>query len=351
MTKPRILIATGVFPPDLGGPAKYALNFSRTFEGRGYEVEVVAYGRRERVLPPFIRHLFFFFRLCTKLRGTDYIFALDTWSVGVPAFCASVVGNKPFIVRVGGDFLWESFVERTRSKVLLSEFYTADRPFSFKERIIFSLSAFVFRKADAVVFTTSWLREIFKRAYFLPDNILHVVENFISPASVSPLDESAGKVFLSSSRTLFLKNQEVLRKAFLEAKKKDDTLSLISHPLPPQEFARALRQAYAIIVPSLSEVSPNLVLEALSLGKPVIVTKDCGIEGQIRDGALFVDPLSVSDIAEKILLLSDGVFYQKQKEAIKHSAYTHSWDEIGDEFLQIFLGLSSKAPSVNQKNV
>jgi hypothetical protein len=58
----KILIATGIYPPKIGGPAQYALNLKNEFEKMGHGVRVKTYGI-EGKLPTGFRHLFFFFKI------------------------------------------------------------------------------------------------------------------------------------------------------------------------------------------------------------------------------------------------------------------------------------------------
>src|SRR3989344_3417186 len=77
----KILIATGIFPPHIGGPAQYAKNLQIEFEKLGHEVKVATY-TVERKLPTGIRHLFFFFKILPKTFWADAVVALVTFSVG-----------------------------------------------------------------------------------------------------------------------------------------------------------------------------------------------------------------------------------------------------------------------------
>ena len=57
----NILIVTGIYPPDIGGPARYAKNLKQAFEGQGHTVGVKTYGI-EKYLPTGIRHFLFFLK-------------------------------------------------------------------------------------------------------------------------------------------------------------------------------------------------------------------------------------------------------------------------------------------------
>ena len=70
--KTRILVATGIYPPDIGGPAKYAKKIADEFALRGISVRVISYGV-ERRLPIGVRHFFYFLKLIFRIRKVDLI--------------------------------------------------------------------------------------------------------------------------------------------------------------------------------------------------------------------------------------------------------------------------------------
>ncbi|OHA54130.1 MAG: hypothetical protein A2Z62_00105, partial [Candidatus Terrybacteria bacterium RIFCSPLOWO2_02_42_20] len=56
--KLNILICTGIYPPDIGGPAKYAKNLTDEFSRNGNKVKVLAYGM-EKKMPIGARHFWY----------------------------------------------------------------------------------------------------------------------------------------------------------------------------------------------------------------------------------------------------------------------------------------------------
>ena len=186
-TDMKILIATGIYPPDIGGPAQIALGVEEAWKRQGHEVKALAF-RFERKLPTGIRHLYYFFRVLFSLRGTDFVFSPDTFSAALPALCAAKLFGKKLIIRTGGDFLWEQYVERTGDLVLLRNFYDARLgKLNTKEKIIFRLVHFLMRYADAVVFSTSWQRDFFAKPYGLDLKKCFIIENFYGPRIRSDL--------------------------------------------------------------------------------------------------------------------------------------------------------------------
>ena len=146
----KILIATGVYPPDIGGPAEYAFQLNQEFKKLGYEVTVISY-HLEKSLPWGIRQLWYFFRVLRHGWSADFFVAFDTLSTGAPAVFVSFIFGKKIIVRIGGDFLWESFVERSGVPVPLSEFYKIGWNLSLKEKIIRQLQQFLLDYSDGLV--------------------------------------------------------------------------------------------------------------------------------------------------------------------------------------------------------
>src|SRR4051812_26577287 len=118
----RILIATGIYPPEIGGPAEYAQELKNAWIARGHSVEVKVFSRFN-FLPSGVRHLAYFLTLLPAIFKTDSILALDTFSAALPAVLAAKLARKKIILRTGGDFLWEAYVERTGDLVLLRDFY------------------------------------------------------------------------------------------------------------------------------------------------------------------------------------------------------------------------------------
>src|SRR3989344_1940294 len=99
----KILITTGLSVSDIGGPFQYAPRLKEEFERLGHSVEIAQYNSIERAL----------LGILPKVLRVDSVIALDSFSVGIPSVMAARLFRKRVVVRVGGDFLWESYVQRT----------------------------------------------------------------------------------------------------------------------------------------------------------------------------------------------------------------------------------------------
>ena len=114
----KIVIATGIFPPDIGGPATYVRQIAPELAARGYDVVVVTYrdagvsiahdtsyrvvGVSRRV-PRGLRHMLYFFAVLRVGRGAGVVFAQDPVSSGLPALFAAKIRGAKFFIKIVGD--------------------------------------------------------------------------------------------------------------------------------------------------------------------------------------------------------------------------------------------------------
>lgn len=329
-SKPKkILIATPLYPPAIGGPSQYAKNLAVVWRQAGHQVLVENFGSVLK-WPTGIRHLLYFFKLCRSAFSADFILILDTYSAALPAVVVGKIFGKQTIIRTGGDFLWESYVERTGDLVLFKNFYEQSvSNFNRKERTIFRLTKFILRAASIVVFSTDWQRQIFIKAYGVPLDKTQIIENYFGPKEVSAVPDK--KVFIGATRSLKWKNHDRLAAAFAKV----GETYLDSNQAGYEEFMVKIKNSYAVILASLGDISPNLILDAIRLNKPFILTKENGLESRISGLGLRVDPENINDIADKIKLLLDDQVYQTELEKIKQFNFVHDWRDIADEFLAL----------------
>lgn len=330
----RIIIATGIYPPDIGGPAYYAHALKAAFERQGHVVRVVTYGWTKR-LPTGIRHVVYLIKLIVPLLFSrpSAVIALDTFSVGFPAILGGRFFRVPVIVRSGGDFLWEFYIERTGEKILLSEFYAKPRRFTMKEQIIFSFTKWTFQHADTVVFSTQYQQNIFTSAYSLSPSRTAIIENYYGSRQTA--EEPQKKNFICFTRQLKWKNLDTLQEAFKVARIRHPEIVLETGSLPRERYLERLRRCYAVILVSLGDISPNMILEAIQYGKPFILTTENGLEEKIQRIGLRANPRDVESISRAIEMLANPVFYEKEQEKIKYFSFLHSYDEIAREFTML----------------
>lgn len=335
----KTVIATGIYPPEIGGPAEYARQLYETLLIQDREAVVVTYAGLKK-FPTGLRHFLYFCKLFFDALDADYVIALDTWSAAIPAAFFAKILRKKFVVRVGGDFLWEAWVERTGQAVLLSEFYKEHKKFKFKEGIIFIMTKWLLKKADRVVFSTDWQRQIWTEPYCLDTDKTTIIENYFPKTDWPDLPADNGennkKIFLAPSRSRTIKNRSSVEKAFRDLSLRVEDIELDSQVVSREVLLEKIQKSYAVIVASLSEVSPNLVCDAFQYGVPVVLTYDNGMRHRFENKVIFVDPLSWTDIERGVETLLDRSIYQACRRNIVENDYSRSWNEIVEDFLNLY---------------
>lgn len=326
----RILIATPFTKKNQGEAlGVYAEGLEGAFRRAGHVVAFAPRSHLEEILPQGVRHFVYAARIMPLVWRSDAVLALDAWSTGFPALLAARLFRKKFGIRIGGDFLWESYVERTKEPVLLSEFYQAPRALSFKERIISRGLRSLTRRADALLFTTRFQRDIWQKAYDFPSGRAYIVENYYpQPKRGGPL---RGNIFVSAGRKMFLKNMDLLERAFARVAAHHSGISLDTRSLPHEEHLRRLEGAYAVVVPTFSEVCSNTAIEAVSRGKPFIMSKDTGTRERLEQCGMFIDTRNEDELERAIEQILDPVVYGKLSSASMSFSHEHSWDDMAKE--------------------
>lgn len=329
----KILITTGIYPPKIGGPAQYAKNLKNEFERLGHKVKVQTFTIEDR-LPTGLRHLIFLLKIIPAILWAEKVVALDTFSVGLPSVLAARIFGKIVVIRTGGDFLWEQYVERTKKKILLREFYkTEAKYFTIKEKIIFSLTGWTLRNATKIIFSTDWQRQIFILPYKIEPNKTLIVENFYGPkeSDLEPKEID----FVASSRKLVWKNLDLLKTIFSRISDQKPETKLFLDNLPYDKFMEKMASCFAVVLVSLGDISPNMIMDAIRLNRPFICTKEIGIYDRVKDAGVFVDPQNEQEIeqAVKYLLTEEG--YREAKRRVSSFNFIHTWQDIASEFIEI----------------
>jgi glycosyltransferase involved in cell wall biosynthesis len=326
----KFVLAAPLYPPDIGGPSFYAERLTHALRALGHEVVVANFGAYKH-LPTGVRHGAYFFALKKAAKDGQVMITLDTFSAAVPAAVLSRMRGIPLVARIGGDFLWEQYVNRTHADLPLPDFYKKAPALSFKDKVVRSLTRFVLTSAIPV-FSSRFQYDIWKAPYGIGGTPL-IIENAVSER-VEPVAFTK-KNFVCFSRDIPLKNLARLSVAFENARTKDPTLSLEVGHVTQAELVERVRSCYAVIVPSLSEITPNFVLDAIRCGKPFIQTKYSAYAETFKDYGLSVDPLSQDDIEKKVLELADPAVYDRLMAHARAHPFTRSYDDIAAEFVTL----------------
>lgn len=116
-------------------------------------------------------------------------------------------------------------------------------------------------------------------------------------------------------------------------------LGLVSHEdVPPY-----ISLADIVVIPSIIEASSLFMLEAMSMGKPVIATRTGGIPEVMKPGSgILVSPGNAEEIAEKILLLYDTETRKRLGENAYQNAMQFTWAEVAKKTEREYMRILEK---------
>lgn len=153
----KILIATGIYPPDIGGPATYSKLLVENFPKYGLHPEVLSFGE-VRHLPKIVRHFVYFLKVLRKGRYVDSIFAQDPVSVGLPTMLAAKILRKKFVLKIVGDYAWEQGVNRFGVTEPLDDFQK--KRYGFRVELLRFIERRVARAAECIIVPSNYLKNI-----------------------------------------------------------------------------------------------------------------------------------------------------------------------------------------------
>jgi glycosyltransferase involved in cell wall biosynthesis len=312
----KLLVVTGIFPPDTGGPASFVPRLARALGARGWEVRIVTFSEVEadpadQVLDVtrIARGGGRLKRLLTLLsvlrrKGAD----ADVWLIqGLPlaAGIMAALLRRPAVHKVVGDGAWETARNRGWFAGTLDAFQTARKGPRFA-----ALRAWVatpLRWARAVVVPSRYLGGIVQ-GWGVPPGRIRLIYNAVEPAAVPPPRPREPRPFtlVTVCRLAPWKGVDGLLKALAEL---PDCRLVVVGDGPQEgalkreaarlqlagriEWTGALGNAEArahiaagdvFVLNSTYEGLPHVVLEAFEAGRPVIATAVGGTPELVRHG-------------------------------------------------------------------
>ncbi|NOS67064.1 MAG: glycosyltransferase family 4 protein [Candidatus Peribacteraceae bacterium] len=361
----KIILATGIYPPDIGGPATYVRHLAEELTVRGEEVIVVTFmktqdskGRSQEnekwkvvtVSPaggPLIRWRKF--AQVLKQHGTDadIVYCFSSVSAGVPLRLARLKKPKK-LLRLGGDFPWERYTDLGGRKTLKQFLASALR--------LRSAMGSILRGFHHVVFSTHFQQELYELMYaHLPSHA--VIENALPARDIVRHQRHDPLRLLYLGRFVKFKNLENLVRAV--AKIPHATLTLVgSGPMgtrlsalsrslmlqgrvsvvPPVHgdgVTRVFVEHDVLVIPSITEISPNVALEARACGLPVMLTEENGLSPELRSGMVIRRLITVNDIT-KAILEADQHYEEFATNAAEPFVRRRGWEEVAGEHVKLF---------------
>lgn len=313
----KILIASGIYPPDIGGPATYLSQFTKFLLEQHCEIKVVTFsdykGRKNkdgvevfrvsRKYNIIIRFLKYFFYLWKFSKDINLIYLHDVSLVGIIWLLVNFFRKKKYIIRIGGDNIWEQAYQKGLTKDKYFDFHSQKLPsFTLKVKKIILKS--LAKNSEKTIVPSNFLKRALEM-YGISGDKIEVINNAINIdiqrdksdlySKIEKYKQEGNKIFISSGRLISLKNfdylidifsninnaklliigngpeKEKLEKLIFELKL-DDRIILIDK-INRDELLTIYSLSDAFILLSVIETFSFAALEALSSGTKVILSK------------------------------------------------------------------------------
>jgi glycosyltransferase involved in cell wall biosynthesis len=322
----KILIVSGIWPPDVGGPASHGPQAAEALVARGHEVEVVTTATRvpeqrayrvryvSRSLPPGVRHLVVAALVARRSRQVDVVYALSM--VGR----TSLVVRAPLVVKIAGDPAFERSTRRGFYSGTLDAFQTA--ALEHRAAVLRRWRTLTVRRAAHLFCPSEYLRGVVISWGIAPDRVSVLPNPTPPPPTLRPRDELResfgvhGPLLAFAGRLTRAKALDVLSDAIERAGGvtllvagdgedrallQGDRIRLLGS-LPRERVFELLAAADAAVLSSTWETFSHVLVEALSLGTPVIATRVGGVPEIVEDGVngILVAPGDPAALAEAI---------------------------------------------------
>jgi glycosyltransferase involved in cell wall biosynthesis len=313
----RIALPTGIFPPDIGGPASYVPRIAAALAARGHSVEVITLAddpdaggdhpfpvfrlrRGTARIPRMIRTVQ---AIAASARAADVVYANGLF---IEAAVAAAWTRKPLAMKIVGDWAWERAQNRKEGSLSIEEFQSRLQP--PRSEAVKRLRSAVTRRAKRIITPSRFLRRIVA-GWGMPEDKISVVYNALEPPPEGPpadLPSFSGRTLITVARLVRWKGIDSLLEIL---QRRGEWRLLVVGDGPERENLEALavrlgladrvtftggvprsrvfsymRAADLFVLNSLYEGLPHIVLEAFAAGLPVLATSAGGTEEAVEDG-------------------------------------------------------------------
>lgn len=317
----NILIITGIFPPDIGGPATYVPLIAQALVEHGHQVRIITLSDavpagdsacsfpvlripRSRWYP--LRWLKTVGTIIRHGRDVDVLFVNG---LALEAVVANHILRKPLVQKIVGDLAWERM--RTAGVTTDTLEFFQSKKYSLRVELLKKLRSFWSRSSTALIAPSRYLKNIIT-GWGIPASKIQVIYNAVRvperapelPAMLRQLT-GRGRIIVSIGRLVPWKGfEDIIRIAKIlpdvqvciigEGPQRGDLERLIiEQGLSSRvhligacsriEVFEYLRNSDLFVLNSLYEGLPHIVLEAMSVGVPVIATDTGGTGELVQD--------------------------------------------------------------------
>ncbi|OGF65139.1 MAG: hypothetical protein A2Y62_21320 [Candidatus Fischerbacteria bacterium RBG_13_37_8] len=308
----KILLITGIFPPDHGGPATYIPLIAQELLGQNHRISVITLSdalpdhpenypypikrikRRQNILIRVIKTIW---SILHHAKDHDVLY---TNGLHFEAVIANLILRKPLIHKFVGDYAWEKARSMHWTNYEFEEFQK-ELPLPFRLRFLKTIRNFYAQRAHHIIVPSIFLKKCVSK-WGIPEEKITVVYNaapeikHLEHTIPSPLNTNVTIVY--AGRLVSWKNVDSIIKIASDIKEagiiiigdgeEKENLQALAKKLKiedrvwftgyqdKKQFYSLMKTSDIFILFSNYEGFPHIILESMKIGIPVIATNAGG---------------------------------------------------------------------------
>ncbi len=314
----NLCIVTGIFPPDIGGPASYVPKIAADLTNQGHSIKVVCLSDSlnhndadkypfkvvripRKIFKPW-RFAMTIFTICKLAKDVDVLYVNG---LSLEAMLASWIVKVPTLHKIVGDYAWERSQLWNYFQGTLDEYQIADKGLLLKA--LDWIRTTPLKYTQKIIVPSIYLQKIVEGWGIKSDKISVVYNAIQIPKETESitLPSFTGKTILTVGRLvpwkgidsliaillhfpevrLVIVGEGPLRKTLQDLASSlgvDDRVLFMGGLSKSQVFA-SLKLADIFVLNSSYEGLPHVILEAMAVGTPVIATDAGGTKEVVNN--------------------------------------------------------------------
>ncbi len=372
----QICLITGIFPPDIGGPATYVSRLTDALVAKGHDIQVVTQGTAHENDPLYVTRISRNSPLPIRLFLIFWVLMRNGWRCDVwyinglelPAVLAGTLLRKRMVMKIVGDYAWERAMNFGLTNDLIDQFQQT--PQHWKVELHKTLRAWYTRQVAQVITPSQYLKRLVC-GWGVPEHRVRVIYNAVQTLSEDPgtaLDNRKklnlpedGIFLITVARLVSWKgidqlirilpqlNPHVYLIILGDGPEKNKLTALAGNlnvanrvKFPGKTDGRQvlsyLRAADIFVLNTAYEGFSHVLLEAMMVGIPIITTPVCGNPELVNHGqnGVLIPYNAPEMLADQLsLLIENPAFREKLVEGGTQTLQKFSWERLLKETLEV----------------
>jgi glycosyltransferase involved in cell wall biosynthesis len=307
--KPKVLLITSIYPPQVGGPAIFTSRFSGWLFEKNFKVKIITYttevtngdDKISYISLQYGRLTAFFKFIFEILKNSNKNTLILSNGAFIETYIACLISRRKYVLKIPGDHVWELSRNRGWTNKNIEDFQY--EKLNFLQRIFRTLNNLSLKKAEFVISPSNQLATFAER-WGVENDKIKTIYNCVNPNQFNKIDipykhydliticrlvpwkgleeliECSIKLNL---KLLIVGDGPLLSKLKLLANKRPSDISLVGI-VENNKLSEILNNAKIFVLNSEFEATSYALIEAKMCGLPVIAKKTDGSLTLIQNG-------------------------------------------------------------------